>query len=109
MDSKNMIIWAIDPFDKETVPDQATIQKFVSWLQSSNLELQPVHILTVPKHETTAYMGLRSKILRIRIEYLNAIWLHRSRRFVMDKGNEERTNSSKISEQEAHCPLRAPF
>jgi nucleotide-binding universal stress UspA family protein len=56
MDSKNVIIWAIDPFDKETVPDQPTIQKFMSWLQSSNLELQPVHILTVPKHETTAYM-----------------------------------------------------
>lgn len=41
------MIWAIDPFEKETKPDHSLIHKLTRWARSVNLEIQPVHVLPI--------------------------------------------------------------
>lgn len=43
--TKQVAVWAIDPLEKETRPDRPLIRKLMNWARSSNLELQPVHVL----------------------------------------------------------------
>ena len=54
--SKQVVVWAIDPFEKETRPDRPLVHKLMNWARSSNLELQPVHILAAPKDTADEYL-----------------------------------------------------
>ena len=54
---KKGLVWAIDPFEKDTQPDSSLVRKLMSWAEASDLELQPVHILNIPGEEAQAYWG----------------------------------------------------
>ena len=49
---KEVVVWAIDPFQLETRPDPSLIKKLLDLLRLSNIELQPVYILTWAKNST---------------------------------------------------------
>ncbi|MGZ3708002.1 MAG: universal stress protein, partial [Bdellovibrionota bacterium] len=41
---KNSLIWAIDPFEKDTRPSRQSVNELLSWAESESLELQPVYV-----------------------------------------------------------------
>ncbi len=43
---KNTIIWAIDPYEKDVVPEASLIAQITSWSESTGSPLQPVYLLS---------------------------------------------------------------
>src|SRR4051812_48175729 len=54
MKEKKTAIWAIDPFETETRPDRGLVSWLMTWAKASNLELQPVFVLSLPNDESRA-------------------------------------------------------
>jgi nucleotide-binding universal stress UspA family protein len=50
------ILWAVDPFEKETRPDQSVVQQLMNWAKTSNLDIQPVYILSLPLGESQDFL-----------------------------------------------------
>lgn len=48
------IIWAVDPFERETKPSKAALQSFWAWVASQDAAVQPVYVAT----PTTADLSL---------------------------------------------------
>jgi nucleotide-binding universal stress UspA family protein len=46
---KGALVWAIDPFEKETRPDRTMVQSLLNWARSTGLEIQPVHVLALSR------------------------------------------------------------
>lgn len=49
--ARDVVIWAIDPFEGETKPSKAMVERFLKWAQGVNADIQPVYVLSVPKDE----------------------------------------------------------
>ena len=47
MNPGKKVIWAIDPFEKETRPNPGIIQEFIDWTNAAGYVVQPIHILPV--------------------------------------------------------------
>lgn len=59
-ETQGVIVWAIDPFEKETKPDTVLVRRLMDWANASGFELQPVHILSVPNSKSEIYFGAGS-------------------------------------------------
>jgi len=53
---KEAIIWAIDPFEKETKPDRSLVRQLMTWAELSGLDIQPVYVLSLPLEESGAFL-----------------------------------------------------
>lgn len=54
--SKQAVVWAIDPFEEQTRPDLTLVRQLMKWARSANLEIQPVYILSLPLDETGDFL-----------------------------------------------------
>jgi nucleotide-binding universal stress UspA family protein len=50
------VVWAIDPFEEEVRPGQHLVHQLINWARISNLELQPVYILEVPRSVSSGFL-----------------------------------------------------
>lgn len=56
MNKKETVVWAIDPFEKETRPAPSLVSKLLKWAQSSDLQIQPVYILSLQLGESADFL-----------------------------------------------------
>jgi nucleotide-binding universal stress UspA family protein len=69
---KQLALWSIDPFEVETKPNRAALREFKLWLDELNLDVQPVHIFSLPKdHPNQALQTHVPSIKKMLFNYLN--------------------------------------
>lgn len=49
MAKKPVVVWAIDPFEKEAPTSRSVVKKLTEWARTADFDIQPVHVLRVPE------------------------------------------------------------